>query len=213
MHPYQDDENQQILKHNISQYYRRQSQIYDITRWSFLFGRRYLIEILSPYLNRTSRITEFGSGTGSNLLKLGRRFPDASLTGIDLSPEMLEITRRRTQPFRERLSLHQCMDFSCLEEAQDLILFSYCLSMINPGWQNIIDQALASLSPGGMIAVVDFNTTPLGFYKSFMRNNHVEVSGEVYPFLQKRILSLHAEAHNAYFRAWSYFTFLGSNKA
>jgi hypothetical protein len=38
-------------------------------------------------------------------------------------------------------------------------VFSYCLSMIDPGWQQALDAALCDLQPGGLLAVVDFHDT------------------------------------------------------
>ena len=206
---YHDNPDQRILRHKISEYYRFQSQIYDFTRWSFLFGRKRLIKEVSRQLQDAKRITEFGCGTGTNLLILSQRFPDACLTGIDLSADMLAITKRRTLHFSKRLQLHQCMNFTCLDEPQDLILFSYCLSMVNPGWDSIIEQALASLSANGMIAVVDFNASPLGIYRRFMSCNHVVLTGEIYPFLQAHTSSIYARKFNAYWGVWSYFNFIG----
>lgn len=210
--PYQDSSNQLQLKQQISNYYRLQSRIYDSTRWSFLFGRQSLITEISRQVDNPKQITEFGSGTGHNLWQLAQRFPAAKLTGIDLSPEMLEISQRRTHTFNDRIRLANSMDFSCLQDKQDLILFSYCLSMINPGWQNIIDQALTSLKPGGRIAVVDFHTSPHSLYRRFMRINHVSLSAEIYPFLQEHTRPIHEKKHDAYQGFWSYFTYIGTNK-
>ena len=212
INPYQDSSNQLRLKQQISNYYRLQSRIYDSTRWSFLFGRRSLINEISRQVDNPKLITEFGSGTGHNLWQLAQRFPAAKLTGIDLSPEMLEICQRRTHPFNARIKLANDMDFSCLQYKQDLILFSYCLSMINPGWQNIMVQALSSLKPDGRIAVVDFHTSPHSLYRHFMRINHVSLSAEIYPFLQEHTNSIHEKKHDAYQGIWSYFTYIGVNK-
>lgn len=44
------------------------------------------------------RIIDIGCGTGSDLLALAARFPDAELLGIDFALPMLELSRRRTTP-------------------------------------------------------------------------------------------------------------------
>lgn len=212
LNPYRDDVTQQRLRQQISQYYRLQSRIYDSTRWSFLFGRKRLIAEASRKIQKPERLTEFGSGTGSNLLRLAKYFPTAALTGIDLSTEMLVISKRRTHAIQNQLRLVNGMDFSCLEEKQDLILFSYCLSMINPGWKQILINALGKLRPGGVLAVVDFHTSPFGFYRRFMHNNHVSLTAEIYPFLKQHTTAIYDWESNAYFGIWSYFAYLGVSK-
>jgi len=44
------------------------------------------------------RIVDLGCGTGSDLLRLAARFPEAALIGLDFSLPMLEQCRRRTTP-------------------------------------------------------------------------------------------------------------------
>jgi ubiquinone/menaquinone biosynthesis C-methylase UbiE len=51
-------------------YYRLHSKIYDATRWSFLFGRHRLIELVASHKTPT-RILEVGCGTGTNLVHYG----------------------------------------------------------------------------------------------------------------------------------------------
>ena len=60
-----------------------------------------------------------------------------------------------------------------------------------------------------MIAVVDFNPSPLGIYRRFMSSNHVVLTGEIHPFLQAHTSSLYARQFNAYWGVWSYFNFIG----
>ena len=69
-------------------YYRFHSKIYDLTRWSFLFGRDRVIDRI-PEEVAPKRILEIGCGTGRNLIRLARWFPEAAVTGIDVSDVML----------------------------------------------------------------------------------------------------------------------------
>ena len=72
----------------LTRYYRWHARLYDATRWSFLFGRTALIRAIAAD-SQPRRILEIGCGTGSNLLYLHRQFPDAAITGLDLSADML----------------------------------------------------------------------------------------------------------------------------
>lgn len=195
----------------IIKYYQFQSHIYDATRWSFLFGRDSLLFEASQDLPYPKTITEFGCGTGRNLLKMSRLFPQASLTGIDISPEMLRVSSQRTEPLKSRIRLFQSSSFDCLEQKQDIILFAYCLSMINPNWEKTIQRGLSALNPGGLLAVVDFHASSVGLYREFMAHNHVSLKGEILPYLQVSMNHCSIKTKLAYCGLWSYFTFLGVN--
>ncbi|MEM1357475.1 MAG: methyltransferase domain-containing protein, partial [Bacteroidota bacterium] len=78
-----------IKDHPLSQYYQFQSRIYDLTRWSFLFGRKHLLASLPFRPTEPLQILEVGCGTGHNLLRLAKKYPEAEITGIDLSTDML----------------------------------------------------------------------------------------------------------------------------
>src|SRR5581483_1766369 len=87
----------------VEKYYRFHSRIYDATRWTFLFGSSAILEKISGESPR--RVLEVGSGPGRNLAELARRFPEAEITGVDLSGPMLELARRKTGKFGARLRL------------------------------------------------------------------------------------------------------------
>jgi S-adenosylmethionine-diacylgycerolhomoserine-N-methlytransferase len=167
-------------------YYRWHAHIYDATRWAFLFGRAGLIE-LAAQCAPPRRILEVGCGTGTNLQALARRFPQAGITGVDLSREMLAKARAKLAPFGSRIRLlHRAYDAPVSEvEPFDLIVFSYCLSMINPGYAEVLRLSQQDLSPGGRLAVVDFHDTRQGWFRAWMARNHVRMDGQVLAELQR----------------------------
>ena len=199
-----------LLEARIRAYYRFHHHFYDATRWSFLFGRDLLLSRVHRLHPSPLHITEFGCGTGRNLLRLSKFFPHASLTGIDLSAEMLEIARLRTRHLGSRILLQQKTDFSSLRSPQDLILFSYCLSMVNPGSKDLIDSALTYLRPSGLLCVVDFDCTSVNLYRRFMSANHVNLSGDLLPYLQSSTSPLCYQSLPAYLGIWRYFLFIGA---
>jgi S-adenosylmethionine-diacylgycerolhomoserine-N-methlytransferase len=198
----------------VERYYRFHSKIYDATRWTYLFGRGSLIDRLARLVTPT-RILEVGCGTGANLVRLRNQFPAASIVGLDMSAPMLEIARRKLGTSTPLVQLvHSAYDRPVHTDRRfDLVVFSYCLTMINPGWDTVIDLARSDLEPGGWIAVVDFHDTPLPFYRRWMRHNHVFLEGHLLPRLRSRFETRVAEVHAAYLGWWRYFTYIGIRPA
>lgn len=141
--------------------YRRQRHIYDVTRRYYLLGRDLLVDRLAPAPG--DRMLEVGCGTGRNLILAAKRYPDVYCFGIDVSTEMLTSAIRAIA--RAGLSLrvrvahgdatafdpHRLFGTSRFER----VFISYSLSMI-PAWPAVLDGAIACLTPGGELHVVDF---------------------------------------------------------
>jgi len=195
----------------LARYYRGHARIYDATRWSFLFGRRALIRSLALAPNPPRAILEIGCGTGENLLGLIRQFPEATVTGLDLSTNMLARARRKLEARQLPVTLLERRYDRPLypEPAFDLIVFSYCLSMINPGWNLALESAMEDLRPGGRLAVVDFHDTRFACFRRWMAVNHVRMEGQLLPGLNRLCDPIIAGLHNAYGGGWRYFSFIG----
>ena len=196
----------------IERYYRWHAPIYDLTRWSFLFGRSELLRWVASTGLAPERIVEVGCGTGRNLALLARRFPFARLTGVDLSTEMLDRAVRRlrhagarTDWIRGRYGGPQPAARRC-----DLLLFSYSLTMMNPGWEAALRAAVQDLRSGGRIAVVDFAGTRWGWFRRWMAGNHVRLDDHLLPVLRELFPSGQGQIRSAYGGTWRYFLFLGS---
>lgn len=198
----------------LSRYYAWHARVYDATRWSFLFGRTALLEAVAQQPEPPRQILEVGCGTGSNLLRLQRRFPQAAITGLDLSDAMLARARRKLATHADRstrIKLMQRRYDQPLQPAQpfDLIVFSYCLSMINPGWRQAVTVARQDLSPDGRLAVVDFHDTRHSGFQRWMGCNHVRMEGHLLPYLHVNYRPLMENLRPAYGGVWRYFWFIG----
>ena len=198
----------------LTRYYRWHARLYDATRWSFLFGRAALIRSIARLPDPPRHILEIGCGTGDNLLRLTRQFPDAELTGLDLSADMLARARRKLAKRPMPVTLRQQRYDRPLspEPAFDLIIFSYCLSMINPGWRQALDSALRDLRPGGRLAVVDFHDTRFPAFQRWMAINHVRMDGHLLPNLNAHCSPLLQTPCAAYGGLWRYFRFIGQKR-
>jgi S-adenosylmethionine-diacylgycerolhomoserine-N-methlytransferase len=196
----------------MQRYYQMQSKIYDWTRWSFLFGRKQILRML-PYEPKDQfSVVEIGCGTGFNLQQLARLFPNAQLTGIDVSGDMLRIAQQKLAPHARRVQLLEGpyqRGKSPFSKAPDVILFSYSLTMINPQFADLIAQAADDLAPGGVIAVVDFHNSPLPFFKRHMGNHHVRMDSHLPPVLDQHFQVEQQQVKKAYLGAWRYLLYQG----
>ncbi|MBV9112795.1 MAG: class I SAM-dependent methyltransferase [Hyphomicrobiales bacterium] len=151
--------------------YRHQRHIYDASRKFYLLGRDGLLADLSPPPGGT--VLEIGCGTGRNLVKLAKTFPDALCHGLDLSAEMLDTAERAVNRARlgERIRLARA-DAASFDpvtlfgrERFDRIIISYALSMVPP-WREALARAADCLSARGSLHIVDFGDQaglPAGF--------------------------------------------------
>ncbi len=141
--------------------YRRYAPVYDSTfRWLLgQKGRRLAAEIANE---GTGRVLEIGVGTGLTLPFYRR---DLDVTGIDISPEMLDRARERAD--REGLT-HvkdlQVQDINALtfpDESFDTIIAAYVMSVVPD-----IDQAMREVErvtkPGGTIVFVNHFKSKVG---------------------------------------------------
>lgn len=204
-----------VQVHNIRNYYQLHARFYQATRWSFLFGRKHLIKMLNIPNLAHKTIVEAGCGTGHNLSTIARRYPHCRLVGIDISPEMLGVAARRLKHFSRRVFFLE-KPYSPgqweLPVKPDVILFSYCLTMINPGWESALQRASDDLCPGDTIAVVDFHGSPFRWFRRWMGMNHVRMEEHLLPVLSQQFTPLQWEIRKAYGGLWSYFLFVGKKK-
>lgn len=202
----------------MDRYYRFHAKIYDATRWSFLFGREALIRQVAAQA-MPQRILEIGCGTGQNLVSLGRHFPQAELTGLDASRAMLDRAQKTIHQagatLAERTHFVYTVYDRPLQPAQpfDLILFSYSLTMMNPGWQEALHSAGDDLGEGGLMAAVDFHDSTWSLFKRWMGTNHVRMDGHLLPHLTQQFGPRAATVRPAYGGWWHYFIFVGEKTA
>jgi S-adenosylmethionine-diacylgycerolhomoserine-N-methlytransferase len=156
--------------------YRRQRHIYDLTRKYYLLGRDSMIDGLD--IPTGGSVLELGCGTGRNLVRAARAYPNARLFGLDISQGMLETAAATIQ--REGLSGRTTLvrgDATAFEAENlfghtgfDRIFISYSLSMI-PQWRRTIVAALEALDPAGSLHIVDFGSQEglPGWFKAGLR--------------------------------------------
>jgi len=173
------DEGSDTHRDFLNRYYGWARHIYDLTRKYYLLGRDTAIRQLLAQPS-WRRLIEIGPGTGRNLRKLHQGRPSAVLGGIEASDEMLEHARGRCPWAQLEHGFAETADYTdLLGDRPDRVLFSYCLSMVQDP-HAALENARASLAPGGSVIVVDFADlrgvrTPLRqALRAWLRSFHVE---------------------------------------
>ncbi|MES2594145.1 MAG: methyltransferase domain-containing protein [Verrucomicrobiota bacterium] len=196
---------------SLADYYRWHAQIYDATRWAFLFGRNRLVRTAATQIAMPQRILEIGCGTGKNLVDLAERFPKAQIIGLDLSKDMLDLARKKVSAYGSRIGLLQRPYDGpvAVGEKFDLIVMSYSLSMINPGFEEVIGHCRQDLSERGMVAVVDFHHSRWAWFRRWMGVNHVRMEGQILEKLRQHFEPVVCEVKHGYADLWQYLVYVG----
>ena len=204
------DKNIETHERQVKDYYRFHSRIYDATRWSFLFGREEILGMI-PDLPSQPRILEIGCGTGKNIKHLEYYFPDAQILGVDLSEDMLNVARKKLEDSSKQITFlnHQYGSEPLKSDPFDLILLSYSLTMVGNQIEQVLEQIAGDLRPKGYVAAVDFHTSPLSWFRSWMNMNHVNLNGQGLQLLKKYFHPVDVSVQKAYAGLWNYFLFIG----
>lgn len=108
-----------------------------------------------PHQNRPPRVADLGCGPGNVTVLLADRWPDAHITGLDLSPEMLE---RAEKDWAGTTAGGGWLDFRAAdaahwtpEEPYDLIVSNAALQWV-PNHPESFAAWIAGLRPGGTLA-------------------------------------------------------------
>ena len=131
---------------------------------------------------------------------------------------MLAIAKNKIKSVSERVTLTNHKYDKPLKnhlgeaEKFDVIIFSYALTMFNPGWDVAIKVAREQLNENGVIAVVDFHHSRFEHFRRWMGINHVRMESHILPVLEKEFYPVISRVTDAYKGLWQYFSFIGRKK-
>lgn len=134
--------------------YRRYAKIYDLAFGGvFAFGRRRALSLANR--RGGQRVLEVGVGTG---LSLSGHRADNRVVGIDISPEMLAIARRRVdrQHLRhvEALLEMDAGDLDFPDNSFDVVVAMFVMTVV-PDPKQVMSELKRVCKPGGHIYLVN----------------------------------------------------------
>ncbi|MBC9956186.1 methyltransferase domain-containing protein [Yimella sp. cx-51] len=103
-------------------------------------------------LSDPARIVDLGCGNGLATLLMARRWPDARITGVDSSPQMLDAAREHDLDDRVEWVEGDVAQWNPSERDPDLIVTNATLQWV-PGHEAMIEQWLDALPAGGAFAM------------------------------------------------------------
>ncbi|KAG5989774.1 hypothetical protein E4U52_005249 [Claviceps spartinae] len=109
---------------------------------------------LSPIGNQPQNIFDIGTGTGTWAIKVGERYPSATVRGIDVAsiqPEMV--------PPNVSFLVNDC-EQEWTERYVDLVHFRFMIIMLRDT-SKVLGHAFKSLRPGGWIELQEYEATPM----------------------------------------------------
>jgi phosphatidylethanolamine/phosphatidyl-N-methylethanolamine N-methyltransferase len=147
--------------------YRRWAPVYDFTFGLVAeAGRKHVVRIIN---RRKGRVLEVGVGTGLSLPCYGEHL---TITGIDLSPEMLAKARDKVE--RKSLSnvvaLHE-MDAGALafpDESFDTVVAMYVMTVV-PEPERVMRELERVCAPGGEVILINHFSQEDGVRGAFER--------------------------------------------
>ncbi|MEM1367907.1 MAG: class I SAM-dependent methyltransferase [Cyanobacteria bacterium P01_H01_bin.15] len=116
--------------------------------------------ILSQHISTIpNNIVDLGCGVGMSTQVLRQNFPQATLTGIDLSPHFLAVAKHRV-PCTDNITWQHAPAEATGLKTNSVDLVSACLmfhELPSSAAREIIQEARRLLRPGGHLAIMDMN--------------------------------------------------------
>ncbi|MFC1629045.1 class I SAM-dependent methyltransferase [Gemmatimonadota bacterium] len=160
----------------IGDHYKWLAHLYDPVVGRFNRNLRAIAISMLPPCEGAS-VLDVGCGTGMYLELYSR--PDCQISGIDLSPAMLAIARKRLGS-QAHLLLEDASQMPYEDETFDIVLASLFLHELSPETRSaIMDQMKRVLKPDGRMLITDFHPGPFAGAKGYRMNIIITIAEQM----------------------------------
>jgi tRNA (cmo5U34)-methyltransferase len=158
----QTEETSQSIHTAIRTFFDQFSSEYDasiqriIPQYQEIFETLVTYSFLDP--EAPVRVLELGCGSGNLSLFIAHLFPNARLTLVDLSPEMLAQAKNKLSPHLNRVTFQQAnfLEADLQENAFDWVVSSFALHhLLDIEKPRVYQQIYRCLKPGGILRIAD----------------------------------------------------------
>ena len=141
---------------------------YDFMNTAMTFGlhKRWLKKALKALKDEldSPRIIDLATGTGEVAFKIAERYPNAEITGVDMSEGMLRIAREKMQKDPRKSSLASrmtfesgdCLDLKYQDKAFDILTIAYGVRNFE-NLQKGFREFFRILKPGGKCLIIELS--------------------------------------------------------
>ncbi len=140
------------------QLFERWAPSYDWAFPSFIYQaihKRLLTQVKLP---AQANVLDLGCGTGRLLNRLATEFPNLRGTGLDFSPQMLRIARQSNRHHPRLIYVEGNAESLPFAEGQFDAVFNTISFLHYPQPQQVLNEVLRVLTPGGRFYLVDITT-------------------------------------------------------
>lgn len=169
----------------------RQALTYDMDRNGSHAREQYSIILQKMENFRFANVLDVGCGTGEILKRIHKRYPEVSLTGVDISEKMLEVAKVKIGNKATLLWADaEMLPFS--DATFDLIVCSDSFHHY-PNPQKVLAEFLRVLKRGGNLLICDYS---IGFPLRQLMNLFIRFShdGDVHIYSKEEITKLVIQA-------------------
>ena len=138
------------------------SRVYNVlARWPMRGVYRRIAQEVAAMAPKRGAVLDVGTGPGVLLVELAQRRADLTLTGVDLSADMVALAQRNLAKVADRASA-RVADVASLpfaDESFDLVVSSFSLHH----WEEpeaAVAELARVLRPGGALVIYDFTRAP-----------------------------------------------------
>ncbi len=147
--------------------YRYWAPVYDYTFG--LITRRGRAQVVDHVNARTGRVLEIGVGTGLSLHRYGKHL---DVTGIDVSPDMLDKARRKVEERKltqvTRISEMDARTLAFPDDHFDSVVAMYVVSVV-PEPEKVVAEMARVCKPGGEVIIIGHFARQKGFLAALER--------------------------------------------